>query len=59
MAALMEAIKFIYVHPGWNERIFSILSQKILKGKKAHREVWDDPLGDICAWPGRVHEHLL
>jgi transposase, IS5 family len=34
MAALMEAIKYIYVHPEWNERIFSILSQKILKGKR-------------------------
>lgn len=35
VAALIAAIQYIYVHPEWNERIFTILSEKILKGKKA------------------------
>jgi hypothetical protein len=29
MAALMEAIQYIYVSPEWNERIFDILSAEL------------------------------
>jgi len=35
MAALMSAIQYIYVHSEWNERIFTLLSDKVCKGKKA------------------------
>lgn len=34
MAALAAAIQYIYVHPEWNERIFTLLSEKISKDKK-------------------------
>ena len=34
MAALAAAIQYIYVTPEWNEKIFSLLSDKISKGKK-------------------------
>jgi len=34
LAALLEALQYIYIHPQWNERIFSLLSDKIIKGKK-------------------------
>jgi len=35
MAALVAAIQYIYVHSEWNERIFTLLSDKVCKGKKA------------------------
>lgn len=34
MAALAAAIQYIYVTPEWNKKIFSLLSEKISKGKK-------------------------
>ncbi len=34
LAALLEALQYIYTHPEWNERIFHLLSDKITKGKK-------------------------
>lgn len=34
MAALVEALQYIYVNPEWNERIFNLLDEKLLKGKK-------------------------
>lgn len=34
LAALMEALKYIYVSPEWNQRVFDLLSEKLLKGKK-------------------------
>jgi hypothetical protein len=35
LAALIAALQYIYVNPEWNEKIFSLLSEKISKGKKA------------------------
>lgn len=35
MAALIAAIQYIYTAPEWNEKIFTLLSKKITKGKKA------------------------
>lgn len=35
MAALVAAIQYIYLNPEWNSRIFSLLSDKITKGKKS------------------------
>ena len=34
MAALVEALQYIYSTPEWNHRIFSLLSEKLMKGKK-------------------------
>lgn len=34
MAALVEALQYIYAHPEWNQRVFDLLSEKITKGKK-------------------------
>jgi len=34
MAALIAALQYIYITPRWNEKIFSLLSEKITKGKK-------------------------
>ena len=34
LAALVEALQYIYTHPEWNERVFNLLSDKIIKGKK-------------------------
>jgi len=34
MAALMEAIKYIYITPEWNRRIYKMLHDKLQKGKK-------------------------
>lgn len=34
MAALMEAIKYIYITPEWNRKIYNLLSEKLQKGKK-------------------------
>jgi len=34
LAALMEALKYIYVSPEWNQRIFELLSERLVKGKK-------------------------
>lgn len=35
MAALIAAIQYIYITPKWNQEIFSLLSEKVTKGKKA------------------------
>ena len=35
MAALIAAIQYIYVTPEWNEKVFTLLSERITKGKKA------------------------
>lgn len=35
MVALAAAIQYIYVTPEWNEKIFSLLAEKISKKKKA------------------------
>ena len=35
MAALVEALQYIYVHARWNQQIFDLLSSKLLEGKKA------------------------
>ena len=35
MAALIVAIQYIYVNPEWNERIFALLAEKIIRGKKS------------------------
>lgn len=35
MVALVAAIQYIYVNPKWNQKIFSLLSEKISKKKKA------------------------
>ena len=34
MAALLAALQYIYLTPEWNQRIFMLLSEKLLKGKK-------------------------
>ncbi|MGF1669233.1 MAG: ISNCY family transposase [Balneolaceae bacterium] len=34
IAALMQALQYIYTHPEWNRRIFDLLSEKITAGKK-------------------------
>lgn len=34
MAALMEAIKFIYISSKWNGKIYNLLNEKLQKGKK-------------------------
>jgi len=34
LAALIEALKYIFVSPEWNQRIFSLLSEKLTEGKK-------------------------
>lgn len=34
VATLMEVLKYIYVNPQWNRRVFSIMGEKISKGKK-------------------------
>ena len=34
-AALFEALQYIYTHRQWNEQIFELLSEKILKGKQS------------------------
>lgn len=35
LAALMQALQYIYVTPEWNHRIFALLEDKLTKGKKA------------------------
>lgn len=35
MLSLMAALQYIYVNPYWNEKIFNILDEKLLKDKKA------------------------
>ncbi len=35
LAALIAALQYIYVSPEWNEKIFSLLGEKITKGKRA------------------------
>jgi len=35
MVALVAAIQYIYVNPKWNQKIFSLLSEKISKKKRA------------------------
>jgi len=32
LAALAAALKYIYVHPEWNEKIFALLSSKLVRG---------------------------
>ena len=34
MVALVEALQYIYVRPEWNNRIFDLLSEKLLEGKQ-------------------------
>lgn len=34
MAALMEALQYIYTHPEWNRQIFGLLSEQICTGKQ-------------------------
>lgn len=34
LAALIEALQYIYTHPEWNERIFALLSEKVSRDKK-------------------------
>ena len=34
MAALVEALQYIYSSPKWNHQVFTLLSEKLLKGKK-------------------------
>lgn len=34
MAALMEALQYIYTHPEWNRRIFDLLSEKVCPATK-------------------------
>ena len=34
MAALVEAFQYIYSSPKWNHRVFTLLSDKLLKGKQ-------------------------
>ena len=34
LVALVAALKKLYITPEWNEKIFAILEQKILSGKK-------------------------
>lgn len=34
LAALVAALQYIYITPKWNEEIFGLLSQRLLKGKK-------------------------
>ena len=60
MATLVEALQYIYTHPQWNERIFNLLSDKIIKGKKQTGRSGDEFLGDICTGSGTdLFEHLL
>jgi len=35
MANLIAALQYLYVNPEWNEKIFTLLSEKITKGKKS------------------------
>src|SRR5690606_17326356 len=35
MAALMAALQYIYITPKWNEQVFALLSEKIIRGRKA------------------------
>lgn len=35
IVALVAALKYIYVNPKWNEKVFKLLTNSILKGKKA------------------------
>ncbi len=34
LAALAAALQYIYVQPEWNQRIFELLSSKLIEGKK-------------------------
>lgn len=34
MAALVEALQYIYTHPEWNRQIFTLLSEKICAGRQ-------------------------
>ena len=34
LAALVAALQHIYVHPEWNERIFTLLASRLVQGKK-------------------------
>lgn len=34
LAALVAALQFIYINPEWNQRIFVLLSSRIIKGKE-------------------------
>jgi hypothetical protein len=34
IAALMQALQYIYTHPEWNQRIFALLPEKVSAGKK-------------------------
>jgi len=35
LAALSAALKYIYVTPQWNQKVFALLSDKLIQGKKA------------------------